>query len=762
MEDTKDNLTNNIRFCEIDINENEMRYSSAIDQALIEAEIERALVTDKYEEFAKRVGAVTPDCDKLDYALAASSGALCGILDIFCVGFDPKTSLIGKKVDEWTKSIVEKFAKKHGCNSLSELEKKYEKIPYDQTRIEGFPLSPTNHHFKSLAHNPTLLGLFFSILDQFQSQSTFVFDGELITFDVEGDKTYLVGHNFAAKLFCGFTNWIGHLMSDVSGSSSSHRRGTRGMGIPSPLLCFSNDIIAIKAKLKIKASEFDKAMNNMAVKLFTKGYDARFATAKAIPVLINDLLTRLLYSIKRLISYFSSKKKTDFSFPLFWKEINPFSSPSLNRALLVARGTFCAVNLIDSVVEGIVKGGTHRFALVFLMRLNIKGLGKFVFSLLGEAIQAKERVLLKPDYNYWVARKEIVDDYISVLASLKNSYGSDIIKSFINDLKKEEIVAEFEKRITDYYDSSLRLVQTIDDFQTVFSGINAIPLDKCEMNNNIKMNRINWEKANQAIINKELRDDRTVSFIDQFIIINNKSIFNPSQVNTYMMTGVGGLIVSSGKLALFFTPYIARFFVSRTNEKRKKRIRELAFLIENKYYKKYQVALLDLCGRIESMKNNEMFIISCTNDIKSFGTDYDSMSIDQKKKIDECLESITSSIDFMIKPIASLKVDYSDSDYILFLQINNNSKHLRAYKECQNFIVSYANCFYGLKMERSDWKLLWEIVEHNPNAICNTGLKKEYNPVPYYLIDGVRIAIRQKNEYLKKHQKQPWIASSKK
>ena len=65
------------------------------------------------------------------------------------------------------------------------LERRF-KVPYDQRGAGDaasfiFDLNPKNHHFKSLAHNPTLLGLFFSILDQFNNTSHFVSGGELIS-----------------------------------------------------------------------------------------------------------------------------------------------------------------------------------------------------------------------------------------------------------------------------------------------------------------------------------------------------------------------------------------------------------------------------------------------------------------------------------------------------------------------------------------------------------------------------------------------------
>lgn len=75
-------------------------------------------------------------------------------------------------------------------------------------------------------------------------------DGEIISLNNSDGKFELHGDNIPSKIFCGIANWIGHLISDVSGSSSSKGRG---MGIPSPILAWSNDVIAIKRKLNIPA-----------------------------------------------------------------------------------------------------------------------------------------------------------------------------------------------------------------------------------------------------------------------------------------------------------------------------------------------------------------------------------------------------------------------------------------------------------------------------------------------------------------------------
>ena len=59
----------------------------------------------KIEETTKSIKEVKPECDKLDYALAAGVGLLSGIIDIFLVG-SPEDSYFCKMTDKW----FEKYA----------------------------------------------------------------------------------------------------------------------------------------------------------------------------------------------------------------------------------------------------------------------------------------------------------------------------------------------------------------------------------------------------------------------------------------------------------------------------------------------------------------------------------------------------------------------------------------------------------------------------------------------------------------------------
>lgn len=426
-------------------------FSSSIETALISAETE----IQRLEETIKSVESLRPDCDKLDYALAASSGVLCGIIDIFLVG-KPGESPAGDITDKWFANRTTDFAKFCGWDGKGDdpqssairfLEKKF-KIPYDQRGAGDaasmiFDLNPANHHFKSLGHNPTLVGLFFSILDQFTNQSHFVSGGELISLQKADGKFELRGNSVPAKLFCGFINWFGHLISDMSGSSGSNGRG---MGIPSPFWAWTNDIIAIKSKLNIPVSQFDNTINELALSIYKEGYDIRFQATQVIPVFINEIIVRLVYAIRRLIKYFVTTEKEERSASAMWKACEPFSNPTVKRMLTVAHGTFCMMDLGDATIRAFITGSGTFYVTEFFLRLNIVGVGRFTISLYGEATQAV--VIRKAESEAQFSRREIiiVENYLSGLSLLSELYDDKDLVDFVDDFKNSDMyVQAFQK-----------------------------------------------------------------------------------------------------------------------------------------------------------------------------------------------------------------------------------------------------------------------------------------------------------------------------
>ena len=284
-------------------------------------------------------------CDKYDYIIAVSCGVISGLIDSFLVG-SPGNSVLGTWTDSQVDKCVMAFAKMNGWNprsgkensvasAIGHLENKF-RVNYDQRHggdVNGaFKMSAKNHHMKSLAHSPSPIGLFFSILNQFTSTATFLSGGQIITINTE---TYeLQGGNFVSKLFCGIANWIGHIMSDVAGSSGA---SSRGSGIVMPFY----ELFSLCNFGSFNIDGNRQTLAQLATRAFENGYDARFGLAQAIPVALCEITIRLIWGIRR---HFQYKK------PL--KECIPtLSHNDLRVMLLCGHGALCLVDGVDAVIR---------------------------------------------------------------------------------------------------------------------------------------------------------------------------------------------------------------------------------------------------------------------------------------------------------------------------------------------------------------------------------------------------------------------------
>src|SRR5699024_3831794 len=129
-------------------------------------------------------------------------------------------------------------------------------------------------------------------------------------------------------------------------------------------------------------------INELAVSIYNKGFDIRFQSAQVIPVLINELIVRLFYAIRRLMQYISITEKEEQSVSAMWQACEPFSNPTVKRMLTVAHGTFCMVDLSDATIRSFMTGGGQFNVTEFFLRLNIIGIGRFTISLYGEGKRA--------------------------------------------------------------------------------------------------------------------------------------------------------------------------------------------------------------------------------------------------------------------------------------------------------------------------------------------------------------------------------------
>lgn len=387
------------------------------------------------------------NCDKYDYMIAAFCGAVCAIIDSFFVkmpsSIKEDNSALGKWTDKQADNFIEhlskglwnKDSKKRDeiINMFKEHKITREQrdnllkeagIPYNQN-IEKAPISlqqciqylekkfgvnydassaaylesdgklkgmrPLNHHIMSLGHLPSIIGMIFSILDQFTGKASFIDNGKLIRLvPIENknsiDKFELRGNNFATKLICGFSNWLGHLCSDLVGSNTTRKEGStgRGTGLPLPL----TEILQL-CSFKVPDGNGDKmTISDLTIKVFENGYDVRFAAATAIPVVLNEFLIRLFWSLK---SRFYHKRT--------WKESIPFGKhPELRRMILVGHGVLCTIDLADAAIRSVDM-------ITFIMHLNVAAWTRITISGLQEV-----RALYKQN----VIDIDVLDDDLEV------------------------------------------------------------------------------------------------------------------------------------------------------------------------------------------------------------------------------------------------------------------------------------------------------------------------------------------------------------
>lgn len=389
-------------------------------------------------------------CDKYDFLIAAGAGMIGGLIDVFLVGA-PGDSKLGKWTDAQVDNAVKSFAKLSGwddkngkvSSAIGFLERKF-RVNYDQRHSSDvgdlFDMSTKNHHMKSLGHAPDIVGLFFSILNQFTSTASFVSGGQLITIDT---KTFeLQGGNFISKIFCGITNWVGHIMSDIAGSSGARGGTGRGSGVVMPFYEFFS--FCKFGKFNVGKDKQDLA--TIATRAFQEGYDFRHGLTMAIPVVITELLIRLLWALRRFFQY----KK-----PL--KECLPTKKHAdLRLMLLVGDGTLCVIDGIDA---GVRSGGNF---LAFFMRLNLVAWFRFIMLIFREI-----GIRLGITFGY----QSTIDAYKKINIALTN---------YLNELEKID-KERFQKEVEMYDDLGNMLSQTKNDVelsQVLLKFMDSVNMEK--------------------------------------------------------------------------------------------------------------------------------------------------------------------------------------------------------------------------------------------------------------------------------------------
>lgn len=364
-------------------NEKVIDYRQDIQFGLDEVNRKLSSNNDRIDELNIEINRLTNNSDAIDYTVAVGSGILAGVIDSLWVGefkMERGKAWSNKTVNDF----VMKAAKATGYTgdrldgAIKSLEDKFP-IPSDPIwKVEGNRISAKSHHSDDLAHHPTPLGLFCSILTQFTKTGYFQNrDGQNLPITIGEKGEGLIGKNIPNKIFAGLVNWFFHLASDMSGTAKT---AGRGMGIPGPIVSLLKEIAMLPGVKKTGLSEkvygmFVKQRFDLRSELGV-GYELR---RQGIPVVLNEVIVRAFYFIRRLVM--EIKDNHDFM-AIDWKKTLPFRNRTIARMLLIATGTFTIVDLGDAAIRGAIKSGGNAamFATQFILRVNFVGIGRFAIA----------------------------------------------------------------------------------------------------------------------------------------------------------------------------------------------------------------------------------------------------------------------------------------------------------------------------------------------------------------------------------------------
>lgn len=230
------------------------------------------------------------DWEPADWAVVIGAGLLATILDIVLVRTPRAVELRngkeypGSPLTEWLNENSDDIHRKF----FKGLEKDA-KVPFDARYgkdtgglVSG--MSPRNHRYRSVSHDPSLAGLISGVRDLMRGTGTYFEKGKPVTVPTDYDP---IGLNAA------LLKWVRHLLSDVATSA----------GLPAPFLTL--------LQLGDTESPFTRKVQGQMVRaswaeiadyMYQKGYDLRHFLTMGITPFAVEATIRLYWYLKTYAS----------------------------------------------------------------------------------------------------------------------------------------------------------------------------------------------------------------------------------------------------------------------------------------------------------------------------------------------------------------------------------------------------------------------------------------------------------------------------
>lgn len=469
-----------------------------IAQKIAEIDAQSENLNSKIDALNSEIERLTNHADLLDYLVAVVSGIIAGMVDSFFVG---ETEIDKDKIQ---KTLEEKYHTAHDSG--------YEHRNKDGNWID----SAFYHRLDDLAHHPSVLGLVASILSRYLRLVIFIdsTDGKPHIFfsDTNTGETkkreikdlmkawvgaiiggvclwlaYVAEKKYEEvndeempkplkkivrtigsmpmiiEILKAVDVWVGHMMSDVSTSQ----------GIPGIFLSLLKELSMLPF---FKNSNFrvyvDKLYREGEHNL-TEWGGVIFTAAKkqAIPVLINETITRSFYFVRHIIEEYKEHKEWK---SVNWENVIPFRNRTIVRMLTISSGTFTAIDLADAAIRSTIEAGpptTPAFWSKFVLKINFVGIGRFAIAVGTDVgMGVKRQKLIKERLQYRCEN--------SILQNTKIFYLQE--EMWIEAIDTQKAINE----LCDITEKTmLYFVESCNEIKTSLDKIQNIDTAKIEKNN---------------------------------------------------------------------------------------------------------------------------------------------------------------------------------------------------------------------------------------------------------------------------------------
>ena len=157
---------------------------------------------------------------------------------------------------------------------------------------------------------------------------------------------------------------------------------------------------------------------------------------------------------------------------------------------------------------------------------------------------------------------------------------------------------------------------------------------------------------------------------------------------------------------------------------KKKRIEEIFTLISKRDVKSYKLAVVELSERITRIDEESKLLRDAILKVKSFGTDYDAMTEAQQYELGVYVNLMRSSTQLLVNPIMGLLPKYTEKDFEDFIS-NMNESETAYYIEHKALLITLANLFYEISLDKKEKKILTKSLKENENFL--SAVKKDFN-----------------------------------